>query len=106
MNCEMLRAVADGVTLAVRAQPGAKKTAITGIYGEGATAQLKIAVQAPPIEGRANSALIAFLAETFDLPKNAVELMSGELSRSKVFLLRAARLEETETKLAQWMHKN
>ena len=61
----MLRAAADGVTLAVRAQPGAKKTAIAGIYGEGTTAQLKIAVQAPPIEGRANEALIAFLAETF-----------------------------------------
>jgi uncharacterized protein len=59
-----------------------------GIYGEGATAQLKIAVQAPPLEGRANAALIAliaFLAETFGLPKSAVEIVSGELSRSKVF---------------------
>ena len=68
----MLRAAAAGGTLAVRAQPGAKKTAITGVYGEGATAQLKIAVQAPPLEGRANQALIAFLAETFSVPKNAV----------------------------------
>ena len=59
----MLREVAGGVTLAVRAQPGAKKTAIIGIYGEGATAQLKIAVQAPPVEGRANEALIEFLAD-------------------------------------------
>ena len=63
----MLRATQAGVTLAVRAQPGAKRTAIGGIYGEGATAQLKIAVQAPPLEGRANDALIAFLAETFGL---------------------------------------
>jgi len=83
----MLRAAAAGVSLAVRAQPGAKKTAIIGIYGEGATAQLKIAVQAPPLEGRANEALIAFLAQTFALPKSAVKLISGELSRSKVFLL-------------------
>ncbi len=83
----MLRATATGVTLAVRAQPGAKKTAITGIYGEAATAQLKIAVQAPPLEGRANAALIAFLAEAFALPKSAIKLVSGELSRSKVFLL-------------------
>jgi len=37
----MLRAAPAGVTLAVRAQPGAKKTAILGIYGEGAAAQLK-----------------------------------------------------------------
>ena len=57
MSGEMLRAGAGGVTLAVRAQPGAKKTAIVGVYGEGNTAQLKIAVQAPPVEGRANEAL-------------------------------------------------
>ena len=74
----MLRAVAEGVTLAVRAQPGAKRTAIAGIYGEGTAAQLKIAVQAQPIEGRANEALIAFLADVFGLQKNAVELKSGE----------------------------
>jgi uncharacterized protein len=84
----MVRETADGVTLAVRAQPGAKKTAISGIYGEGQNAQLKIAVHAPPLEGRANVALVEFLAETFGLPKRSVEIVSGELSRSKVFLLR------------------
>jgi uncharacterized protein len=99
----MLRASAAGVTLAVRAQPGAKKTAVTGIYGEGATAQLKIAVHAPPIEGRANEALIAFLAKTFDLPKNAIELSSGELSRSKVFLLRGVSQAKAEAVLASWL---
>jgi uncharacterized protein len=89
----MLRETKDGVTLAVRAQPGAKKTAILGIYGEGASAQLKIAVHAPPTEGRANQALIAFLAETFSLPRSSIELVSGELSRSKVFLLHGLALE-------------
>ena len=89
------------MTLAVRAQPGAKKTAITGIYGEGAAAQLKIAVHAPPIEGRANEALIAFLAEVFRLPKSAVELKSGELSRSKVFLLRGVTMARATAVLAQ-----
>ena len=83
-----LRSARDGVTLAVRAQPGAKRTAIVGIYGEGEIAQLKIAVQAPPVEGRANEALIEFLAKLFNLPKSYVELVSGELGRSKVFLLR------------------
>jgi len=98
----MLRAGPTGVTLAVRAQPGAKKTAMTGVYGEGAAAQLKIAVHAPPLEGRANQALIAFLAETFDLTKNAVELTTGELSRSKVFLLRGVTLEKAEAILGKW----
>jgi hypothetical protein len=76
------------VTLAVRAQPGAKRTAIVGVYGEGDAAQLKIAVHAPPIEGRANAALIEFLADKFAVTKSKVELVSGELSRSKVFLVR------------------
>jgi uncharacterized protein (TIGR00251 family) len=95
----MLRATPAGVTLAIRVQPGAKKTAITGIYGEGATAQLKIAVQAPPLEGRANQALIAFLAETFSIPRHSVELIAGESSRSKVFLLRGLSLAQVTTAL-------
>jgi len=96
----MLRAVADGVTLAVRAQPGAKRTAITGVYGEGATAQLKVAVHAPPLEGRANAALVAFLAETFGVAKNAVEMTAGGLSRSKVFLLRGVTVGQVEAAIA------
>lgn len=99
----MIRATAGGVTLAVRAQPGAKKTGVTGTYGEGTAAQLKIAVQAPAIAGRANSALGSYLAEMFGLPKNGVELISGELSRSKVFLLRGVKIEQVETLLAEWL---
>jgi len=96
----MLRATPTGVTLAVRAQPGAKKTAITGVYGEGPAAQLKIAVHAPPLEGRANAALIAFLADTFSLPKLAVEIASGESSRSKVFLLRGLTLPQAQSDIS------
>ena len=95
----MIRETAPGVTLAVRAQPGAKKTAITGIYGEGAAAQLKIAVHAPPLEGRANQALIAFLADLFSVPRANVELLSGGLSRSKVFLLRGVKRQQAENLL-------
>ena len=94
-----VRATADGVTLAVRAQPGAKRTAISGVYGEGAAAQLKIAVHAPPLEGRANQALIAFLAETFSVPKSSVALVSGELSRSKVFRLTGVTVDAVRTGL-------
>jgi uncharacterized protein (TIGR00251 family) len=100
----MLRAHAAGVTLAVRAQPGAKKTAITGVYGEKAAAQLKIAVHAPPIEGRANQVLIAFLAEVFSIPKSQVELTTGELSRSKVFLLRGVAVAQAEARLSLSLH--
>jgi uncharacterized protein (TIGR00251 family) len=97
----MLREVAGGVTLAVRAQPGAKKSAIVGVYGEGDGAQLKIAVQAPAIEGRANEALVAFLAETFNIPKRSVDLICGELSRSKIFLLTGITTQQARSKLAK-----
>ena len=97
----MIRETKDGVTLAVRAQPGAKKTAIVGVYGEGDSAQLKIAVQAPPVEGRANEALIAFLAAAFDLPRLSVEIVSGELGRSKIFLLRGVTLERARRILSE-----
>ncbi|MGA7106260.1 MAG: DUF167 domain-containing protein [Terracidiphilus sp.] len=103
MNLGMLRAVEGGVTLAVRAQPGAKRTAITGVHGEGATAQLKVAVHAPPVEGRANEELLAFLAGVFGLPKRSVTIESGALSRSKVFLLRGLSRSGVEAKLAS-MH--
>ena len=100
----MLRSTAEGVTLAVRAKPGAKKTAITGIYGEGPAAQLKIAVHAPPVEGKANAALTDFLAEFFGLPRNRVEILSGELNRSKVFLLRGVTRLDAERLIARLLH--
>jgi uncharacterized protein (TIGR00251 family) len=98
----MLRATPAGVTLAVRVHPSAQKTAITGIHGEGPSAQLKIAVNAPPIEGRANSALIAFLSELFAIPGNKVGILTGKLSRSKVFLIREVTLEEAQAILFDW----
>ena len=95
----MLRETAEGVTLAVRAQPGAKKTLITGTYGEGAAAQLKISVHAPPVEGRANEALIAFLADSFSLPRKSITLVSGDTNRSKVFLLKGINLAQAKSAL-------
>jgi uncharacterized protein len=97
----MLRTTAGGVTLAVRAQPGAKKTAILGVYGDGPMAQLKIAVHAPPLEGRANAALVEFLAEVFSLPKSVIEIVSGESSRSKVFLLHGITTERASALIDQ-----
>ena len=83
----MIREHSAGCVLTVRAQPGAKKTAVTGIYGHGEKAALKIALHAPPVDGWANEALIKFLAETFSLPKMCIQLLSGNSSRSKLFLI-------------------
>lgn len=67
------------VTFAVRVQPRASKNEISGVV-EGA---LKIRLQAPAVEDRANQALCVFLAELLKRPKSAVRLLSGERSRSK-----------------------
>jgi uncharacterized protein (TIGR00251 family) len=97
----MIREHPSGCTLAVRAQPGASKTACAGIYGEGDSAACKIAVQAPPIDGRANQALTAFLATTFALPRSSISPLSGELSRNKVFLLKGVSRAQAQAILAE-----
>lgn len=78
---------ADGsVVLALHIQPGAKKTELAGLHGEA----LKIRLAAPPVDGKANAALLAFLAKACGVSKSAVELVSGETSRSKRVRVRGA----------------
>ena len=74
-----VRETAEGVTFLVRVQPLARKNAVLGVMGEA----LRIALQAPPVEGRANEALILFLAEMLEVPRSAVTLASGEHGRNK-----------------------
>ena len=78
------RLAADGrITLTLHIQPGAKKTEVAGLHGEA----LKIRLAAPPVDGKANEALIKFVAEALRLPKSAVSLKSGQSSRHKVLEL-------------------
>ncbi len=74
-----LRADKDGVVLSLHIQPGAKKTEIVGPHGNA----LKIRLAAPPVDGKANAALLAFVAAKLGAGKAAVELVSGETSRAK-----------------------
>jgi uncharacterized protein len=98
-NASFLRDHPDGCSLAVRAQPGARRNAILGMYGEAAEAQLKIALKAPPIEGRANEALIAFLAEFFGLARSAVSITHGQSGRSKLVILRALKTANAQARI-------
>lgn len=78
---EWFRASGDGrVTLTLHIQPGAKKTEFAGLHGDA----LKIRLAAPPVDGKANEALLRFIAAELDLPKSAVTLKSGQTSRRKV----------------------
>ncbi|MDD3483585.1 DUF167 domain-containing protein [Azovibrio restrictus] len=66
--------------LSLHIQPGAKKSSVAGLHGEA----LKIRLAAPPVDGKANTALVAFVAELLQLPRAAVSLKSGQTSRQKV----------------------
>jgi len=69
----------DCIILTLHVQPGAKKTAIAGLHGDA----LKIRLAAPPVEGRANEALLRFIADCFKVPLRDVILKQGEQSRHK-----------------------
>ena len=78
------RIAADGsITLTIHAQPGAKRTEVAGVHGQGTQTRLKIRLAAPAVEGRANDALIAFLAASFGVPRRNVTLVRGEAARRK-----------------------
>lgn len=78
---EWYRQAADGrITLTLHIQPGARKTEVAGRHGEA----LKIRLAAPPVDGKANEALLRFVAGTLGLQKSAVSLKSGQTSRQKV----------------------
>jgi uncharacterized protein len=80
MNCPIaLRDTPGGCVLPVRVHPGARVNAVTGMH-DGA---LKISLTTPPTDGRANEALIAFVAERLHLPRARVTLLTGATSRSK-----------------------
>jgi uncharacterized protein (TIGR00251 family) len=80
----MIQAHPEGATLAVRAQPGAKKDGVLGRHG----GAVKVAVTAPPEDGRANAALVEYLKNWLGVKRSRVVLLSGEKNRNKVFLVR------------------
>ena len=83
---------ADVVTLTLHVQPGAKRSEIGGLHGEA----LKIRLAAPPVEGRANDALLKFIAKLFDVPLRQVELLQGGQSRHKVVAIAGSKVEPEE----------
>jgi hypothetical protein len=79
----------ETITLTLHVQPGAKRSEIAGLHGEA----LKIRLAAPPVEGRANEALLKFIAELFAVPQRQVELKQGAQSRHKVVAIIGSKVE-------------
>jgi len=80
----------SGVTFAVKVHPRAKKNAITGEIGDA----LKIALTAPPVDGKANEACIEFFAKFLKVPRSSVTIASGQTSRNKVIRVVGLSAEE------------
>ncbi len=85
------------VTFAVRVVPRASKNEIAGFAGDA----IKVRLNAPPVEGRANDALVNFLAETLNVSRAQIEIVRGETSRTKSVRVRGIRAEQVKMCLEQ-----
>jgi uncharacterized protein len=86
----------SGATFAVKVHPRAKRNAITGEVGDA----LKLALTAPPVDGKANEACIEFLAKLLNLPRSSVTIAAGLTSRNKVIRVAGLSAEEVRRRLA------
>jgi uncharacterized protein (TIGR00251 family) len=91
-----LRETAKGINFAVKVHPRARKNAVTGTSGDA----LKLALTAPPVEGKANQAAIDFFAHLFEIPRSSVTIASGDTSRNKVIRVEGLTLSAVQQKLA------
>ncbi len=94
-----VKEIAGGVTFAVKVHPRARKNAITGVVGDA----LKLALTAPPVEGKANQAVIEFFADLFAIPRSSVTIASGETSRNKIVRIAGVSKPVAEQKLAEYL---
>jgi uncharacterized protein (TIGR00251 family) len=90
-----VRDTSAGVSFAVKVQPRARKNAITGVVGDA----LKLALTAPPVDGRANEACIEFFAKLLEVPRSSVTIASGETSRNKVIRVAGLSADEVQRRL-------
>ena len=85
-----------GVTFAVKVHPRAKKNAITGEVGDA----LKLALTAPPVDGKANEACIDFFAKLLKVSRSSVTIAAGQTSRNKVIRVAGLSAPEVRRRLA------
>jgi uncharacterized protein (TIGR00251 family) len=84
-----------GITFAVKVHPRAKKNAITGEVG----VALKLALTAPPVDGKANAACIEFFAKLLNLPRSSVTIAAGQTSRNKLIRVSGLTTQQVRDRL-------
>jgi len=95
MNKTWISQSNDGAVITVQAVPRAAKDAVQGLHGDA----LKVRLHAPPVDGKANEALIAFLSEKLNVPKKNLALKSGAGQRRKIIAISGISALEVEKKL-------
>jgi hypothetical protein len=85
---EWYRREGEVLSLTLHVQPGAKRSEVMGLHGTA----LKLRLSAPPVEGKANDALLRYLSELFEVPLRNVELKQGAQSRHKIVKILASRV--------------
>ncbi|HXM63888.1 MAG TPA: DUF167 domain-containing protein [Terriglobales bacterium] len=90
-----IRDTPAGLTFAVKVHPRARKNAITGEVGDA----LKLALTAPPVDGRANQACIEFFANLLDVPRSSITIASGEASRNKIIRVTGRSADEIRSRI-------
>jgi uncharacterized protein (TIGR00251 family) len=93
---DFVRPAEGGVYVRLRVSPGAKSTAVKGLYGEGA---IKLSVAAPPVEGKANVEVERYLARLFGLSRSEVTVVKGASSRDKLVFVSEIGPDEIRTHL-------
>lgn len=93
----------SGAALTVRVTPRARRTEVAEILEDGT---LRIRVTAPPVEGKANAALIEFLAQALQLRKSRIEIVAGEKGLDKIISITEMSAGEVQKRLQSWIDQN
>jgi uncharacterized protein (TIGR00251 family) len=90
-----IQSTSAGTTFAAKIHPRAKRNAITGEVGDA----LKLAITAPPVDGKANEACIEFFAELLKVPRSSVTIAAGQTSRNKVIRVTGLSAQQVRDRL-------
>ena len=98
LPAKAFKAAGGGTLLLCRVQPGASRSGVAGAYGG---ESVRIALQSPPVDGRANQELLRMLAELCGIPKGRVSLRSGASGRTKSVFIEGVSPEELRNVLSE-----
>ncbi|MEJ2607637.1 MAG: DUF167 domain-containing protein [Anaerolineales bacterium] len=93
----------QGAAQTVRVTPRASKTTFGGVLEDGT---VRVRVSAPPLEGRANTALVKFLAKVLGVNRSRVEIVAGEKGLDKILSIIDMNAEQVEERIQCWMAEN